>query len=919
MITVHPAQTLSYLTRAEPSLPVTPLDSVTSHVIALFQSRLTDAQAGPAPTHLKGPGAQTQQRIEHLLRFAIAPEQPSLAEQISKLIENTPSPLTDQSLSNKVAALLNQPSALDSQKTYKELIRQLLEDSPTSAPNIRAVRPRVPRHALDAHSATAPHTSPVRQFADALVDRGDRQLAMNIANSLVRQRLAFESGDDADVDGKAAIPPDSTFGQALGELGDALNSEPFKSFAETHLIDISNAAFTTSGDLYDFKDGKIKQYSLARDSEWAAASAAVLAALKKVCKGHFVGIHGYDRNYAPAAQVAWFYGMEQGNIRGSETLSNINQLMRNGTFNALSNTDPLYAKHYAPIKQRQRDASQRIADLPLPQLKQRLAEFAPPSVSQNVQEADRAIAEQCNRGLLKLLLNPQDSDYESPVMLKEIPEYSTFNQARKNLLTALTGSVFTTFAQDNQIDPTSISIHPITGELNGKKKGIETTISLNDISGWSDVWEEVRDAVQQMAAGSDTPVQYPTPSSAKLNDILNFYHEPVPRQLDASQTNWQRLNLVSVLERSDALANNHGFNALINSDADDTRSTAVRESQQTIIRQLAGTSVPLSPLETLAAAVAPRVDTQVEPEDASASAESALAVAVHRVMLELNTNPTGATSKMIEPIPANSLFGQWWAQLGNALKGRGLAEWARQESVELASLRFDPVEKALFGKVNGFDQRFPLFAFANTYPEYLDALTAVTNAAQALAANGKPLTLSLSLDNRAPYEYVSSFYGIDNSNFASPAFAASTALIGRTQNFPEHVQNPAKSLEQLHRQKTALGDSNDRHALINQLKHASIENDDTTRFVVDPNSSYQPKGVTTVKSFLAGQGLYGVSQPAETENLLKALQTPMPQSPPLGNSWGFLSTPAPSARNSATRSTSLLPRTQHPAAACWII
>lgn len=899
MITVHPTQTRSYLTRAEASLPVTPLDSLTSHVIALFQSRLTNAQAGPAPTHLNGSGAQTQQRIEHLLRFAATPEQPSLAEQISKLIENSPSPLTDQSLSNKVAALLNQPSALDSQKTYKELIRQLLEDSPTSAPNIRAVRPRVRRHALETQLETPPHTSTVRQFADALVDRGDRQLAMSIANSLVRQRLAFENGDDADVDETVAIPPDSTFGQAWAELGDALNSEPFKSFAETHLIDISNAAFTTSGDLYDFNDGKTKQYSLARDSEWAAVSAAVLAAVKKVCKGHLVGVYGYDRNSATAAHVAGFYGMGQGNIQGSETLSNINQLMRNGTFDALSNTDPRYAKRYAPIKQQQRDASQRIADLPPPQLKQRLAEFAPLSVSQNVQEADRALAEQCNRGVLKLLLNPQDSDYESPVMLNEIPEYSTFNQARKNLLTALTGRAFTTFVQENQIDPTSISIHPITGELNGKKKGIETSISLNDISSWSDVWEEVKDAVQQMAAGSDTPVQYPNPPSAKLNDILNFYNEPVPRQLAASQTNWRQLNLVSVLERSAALANNNGFSALVNPTANDTRSTAIQKVQADITEQLIHTPVPPSKLQDLAASVESSLPGEVNntqtPEDDLLSNESKLAVAMHRVMLELSTNASNAASKTIESIPINSQLGQWLSYFDKALKARGFTEWAHKQNIDLNSLRFDPNDKALIGKVNGVDQRFTAADVAKKYPEYFDVLQPVLTAAQIFTAQGKTITLAQVNTRSTPFEWASNFYSI-STDYSSSRFQQQTALMGRTQQFPWASAFPEKVVSWLKQQKTELGNSNDRYALIHQLKNDIAVGEDkqtSGRFIVDPDSSHQPKGVTTAERFLTEKGLKVPQSKADKDNLLLALNTPLPRSPGLGNYWGFLSKGVP--------------------------
>ncbi len=912
MLTVQPSLAPSIPLRSEPNPPTAPTHSVTSQVIEFFHKRLNDRQGQPAPSQSSAPAPHPHQRIEQLLRFAVTKERPSLAEQIRELVENTREPLTETTLGNQVEQLLNQPSALDSRKTYAQLIKEILESLPPSATNSLSILSRGRRHALDTPSATASQTSTVSQFADALVDRGDRQLAMNIANSLVRQRLAFESHDDTHVDETVAIPPDSTFGQVWAELGDALNSEPFKSFAETHLIDISNAAFTIYGDLYDISDGKTKQYSLAQNSDWAGASAAVLAAVKKVCTGSFIGINGYDRNYATAAHVAWFYGMEQGNIPLSDTLFNINQLMRDGTFNALSNTDPLYAKHYAPIKQRQRDARQRIAELPLPQLKQRLEEFAPLNVSQNIQEADRALAEQSNRGLLKLLLNPQDNDYESPVMLNKIPEYSTFNQARKNLLTALTGSAFTTFVQENQIDPTSVSIHPITGALNGKKKGIETGISLNDISGWSDVWEEVKDAVQQMAAGSQTPVQYPNPPSAKLNDVLNFYNEPVPRQLDASQTHWQRLNLVSVLERSAALANNNGFNALVTPPANDTRSTAIQKVQADITEQLIHAPVPPSKLQDLAASVESSLPGEVNntqtPEDDLLSNESKLAVAMHRVMLELSTNASNAASKTIESIPINSQLGQWLSYFDKALKARGFTEWAHKQNIDLNSLRFDPNDKALIGKVHSVDQRFTAADVATKYPEYFDVLQPVLTAAQKFTARGKPITLAQVNTRSAPFEWASNFYGV-STDYSSSTFQQQTALMGRTQQFPRASASPEKVVSGLKQQKTELGNSNDRYALIRQLKNdiaLSADNQDSGRFIVDPDSSHQPKGVTTAERFLTEKGLKVPQSKADTDNLLLALNTPLPQPPELGNYWGFLSKGIPLSADQRRKMTAFV-------------
>ena len=80
------------------------------------------------------------------------------------------------------------------------------------------------------------------------------------------------------------IAPDSTFGQAWAELADALESEPFKSFAEAKSIDISKLVINPAGRLSEIKNGRPVDLHVQHDFDWPAASSAVLAAarMKKV-------------------------------------------------------------------------------------------------------------------------------------------------------------------------------------------------------------------------------------------------------------------------------------------------------------------------------------------------------------------------------------------------------------------------------------------------------------------------------------------------------------------------------------------------------------------------------------------------------------------------------------------------------------
>jgi hypothetical protein len=886
MITVQSLHAPSAITTPDQAPPTTSPTPVTSQVIEIFHKPSTQIQS-EIPL-------QARQRTEQLLRYAVTKEQPSVAEQISRLIENAHAPLTDATLRDEVNQLLDQPSALNPQKTYAQLVQEILDDRASTRP----VLSRATRHLLENDTASTSPNAVVGQFAEGLIDNGDRQLAIGVANSLIRQRLAAEQGSSPVSEDKVLVPRDSTFGQAWNELADALDSEPFKSFAQDRLIDTSKLSIDTTGILTEHRDTRPVTFDPNLDPQWAAASAAIMAAVKKITAGRpytLIGLQG--RDHASASDIASFYGLNLGRIEDSDTLFTIGQLFRDGNFSALTSEDPLYATPYAPIKRRQKEAIARVVNLPPDQLKQRLENFAPSTVAQKVKDADQTLAQQSSQALIKLTGEPRARDYEFPVMLKEVPEYSTFNQVRKNLLTALTGNTFSTFVRNNNIDPRSININPVTGDLTAKVNGVDTAFNANDLSGWSAVWDEIKDAVQQMNNNSGGSVTFPTPPAAELYQVLNFYNEGVPEQQDIRQADYQQRRLQSLLGKSAEMASHNGFKALINPNANDPRSAAVLALQQAVTQQLKDAPVPLSSLETLAAAVnagqgAP-VQSVDSPQDELARGDSALAATVGRVMLELKTNATQASSKIIEPIPANSLFGQWWDLLGKALKGRGFTEWARQQNVDLTSLRFDPAGMVLIAKVNGVDQRFEAKDFAQKYPEHFDALSFVVNAAQALVPHNKSIMLSYTAADRAPYELVAHFYGIDNADYSSEQFANTAALMGRTQRFPEQPENPTQHVNRLTRHKTALGDSNDRYALIDQLKRGIINrnlSENSTRFAVDPDSSHQPKGVTNANAFIAENGWYPVKSAADHDNLQLALSTPVPQAPALGNRWGFLST-----------------------------
>ena len=774
---------------------------------------------------------------------------------------------------------------LHSQKPNTTPNQDAGESRTRNASNVPHILSRSRRDLQNPVAETNPFKGAIRSFADALVKQGDGQLAINLGHALVRRQLASENGQLIGDPYKLAVPSDSTFGQAWSELADALESEPFKSFAEAKLIDVTQLIIERNGDLSEAgSDGGFVNFFAHNNPEWSAVSGAVLAAARKFMTHDYPSVSFYGRYNAPAHNILEYYGHSTADLSSNNRLNTAAQLLRDGNFKTLSSTDPLDA----PIKQKQREARQRIVDLPPSALIPTLEKLAPSTVEQKVQQADQALAQLVSRGMMKLM--PETSDYQTSVALEDLPKYSTYVQTSEALLKVLNGKAATTFAQENNVDPTSMRINPVSGEMMGTVKGVNTTFTLNDVSGWNEVWTEIKDTVQRMAAGSKDDVTYPDSTSAPLYKVMDFYNEPSPHQaLDATR------QLASTLGRIDEMNQNQGFNAMVGAEPTDPGSIAVRQRQQAVIQKLVGTPLTLSPLETLGAAVkanlpAP-VNSQESAADVFARAEGEMATTVHSAMLELQTHPEQVTSKIIQPIPPMSLPGQCLDFLNKALKGRGFTEWAREQNIDLASLRYDPTDKALIGKVKGVDQRFTDTDFALKHPQYFDALTHVLNAASQFAKAGQPLTLPHTAISGLPYPWIANLYSLSDVP-GSTAFEQQTALMGRTQQFPTQSGEPQKKVAWLGRQKTALGDSNDRYQLIRLLKNWSA-NSSLSRFVVDPDSTHHPKSVTTVAAFLSHNEWDPIQSKADNDNLLAALQTQAPQSPPLGNQWGFLSTQLP--------------------------
>lgn len=432
------------------------------------------------------------------------------------------------------------PSVLTKPEPPRDLPTHLAPATPDSLNSLTRLR-------LDPPSTSPVSTqnpAPLHQFATALIEQGDRELADGVVYSLIRRQCFIDTESPFRGNDEASVPPNSTFGKVWAKFVEAVRSEPFASYAKQHKLDLKDLSVHPNGTIANFHGKHPVILNANASAESTAATAAVIAAAKDLVgpnHDRLDGIMFYDDAFTSNATVAQFYGLSWDTVNSDAILSTLGNLSREGTFPSLNSTDPANE----PLKQRQKAAIQHILDLPQQELNELLALFKPASGYMGILYADEALAALCSQALLKMI--PGTGEHDSPGVLKDIPEYSSFSLARKNLLQALTSTAFTAFAQQNNLDPASIRINPGTGVLTGKVGSADTTFTQTDDSGWSDVWPTISEDVQRMGIGSDSDVTYPSSAPASLVDVMTFYEKSMPDQYSPATDNWQQKNRESIL------------------------------------------------------------------------------------------------------------------------------------------------------------------------------------------------------------------------------------------------------------------------------------------------------------------------------------------------------------------------------------
>ena len=250
------------------------------------------------------------------------------------------------------------------------------------------------------------------------------------------------------------------------------------------------------------------------------------------------------------------------------------------------------------------------------------------------------------------------------------------------------------------------------------------------------------------------------------------------------------------------------------------------------------------------------------------------------------------SASALVPIPANSTFGQWWSQLGQAFQSPDVQQWIQDRGINPNSITLSPASGQIaFTVKTEPGQRVHTVGLDD--PGWAAVSGPLLDAGRIIVADGTNPTFSPPLSataNSAPFNLMKQFYK------TSPFFS------------PLHNN---RSEERLAEHRAQLADIRNRYQAAFDVRHLAgfvregsreeteIAHELNTRVVyVDRSGTYAPANTgdhnsVTLKQFIEDHGWNIPTTLDQLDNLVNALLTPFPQAPAHGNYGGARTWPVP--------------------------
>lgn len=428
-----------------------------------------------------------------------------------------------------------------------------------------------------------PHTSPtqIQEQAAQLVERSDGEMAEQFSAALMSQIIYKRNVRRTETEAPTVtnIPPFSTFGQAWARFTQALNQEPFATFAKDNNIDRSNLRwFPDSGGMECTINGQTKTF-LNQTPGWTQAASVVAAAARDLVADQTRSFQYTGGHEAPIALVGDYYAVERDDYE-DDPFKVVKSLQDSGEFDSLiipNGPLPLDTPSQTlRIRQAQRTAKETIATATFERSGGIADSSRTPTPSERVDEADRELARICSRVLTAFSSSSQWRLTNIP----DIPADSSYIHAIEKYRETLSTDTFLRFTREHNIIPSTVVIDVPSGDLqcfvtdpSGKPKSAKFTKTSSEH--WAAIERNITNAARNLAPGGSYSVETPDQILRKpdIYQILNFYGA---KRENGSQQQWMAQN--AGLIRA-------GFPALVkHNPAMDDVSRAVRNMQQAAVQ-----------------------------------------------------------------------------------------------------------------------------------------------------------------------------------------------------------------------------------------------------------------------------------------------------------------------------------------------
>ncbi len=285
---------------------------------------------------------------------------------------------------------------------------------------------------------------------------------------------------------------------------------------------------------------------------------------------------------------------------------------------------------------------------------------------------------------------------------------------------------------------------------------------------------------------------------------------------------------------------------------------------------------------------------------------------------------TGVTARdadqKIWPIPAHSTFGQWWAQLANALRSPDVAQWIHDKGINSHSISLNPASGRIHFTLKRYlDPAQTLHTLGLDDRDWGAISGPVLQAARVIAAGQADATFTLpgaTNEHIAPLALVGNFYK-EPPHLSGSALTQRADVLSRERRFarldPVVFSDVVESRSEgaLQSQKSVVDDTHAQHQAAASLRYLSAQLKDGTRSNADiadelqqntiqlgTHSTYrsdhtQAWAEVSLKRFLEDNGWDVPTSREAMDNLAQAITTPPPNTPTHGNLGGALSWPQP--------------------------